>query len=211
MKKMMVLSLALLLLAVAGCGKNATPGGNQGGGVNTPQAANPSGGGSNGTTTPGPSAGGNSTGNSTGTTPPSQTQTPKYEKKDVGPLKVGEVAKVGPLEVKIANIIVKRKAPGLPPNTTLAYVLVLINIKNTGTDDYPINLAEHFKFWNVEGKSYGFNTPATNTEQQRLTGTVKAGASVEGYLGYMAKMIPGTNKFVFQHPDWGTATWEYQS
>lgn len=206
MKKKMVLALALVLLAVAGCGKNATPGGNQG--SNTPQASNPSVGGSSGNTNPsGPSSGGTSG----GSTAPNQTPKSTYEKANLGPLKMGDVAKVGPLEVKVTNVVVKKKAPGLPPNSTLVYALVMVSVKNTGTEDYVFNLTEHFKFLNAEGKTYVFNTPATNTEQQRLNGTVKPGQTSEGYIGYMVKLVAGTNKFVYVHPDWGTATWEYQS
>lgn len=209
MKKKMLLALALVMLVAAGCGKNATPGGSSG-----PQGSTPPQGGQ--TVQPGQTGQSGQTGQGAqplpGQTGPSAAP-PKqeFQKVDLGPLKVGEVAKVGPLEVKIANVVKKTKAPGLPANSSLAFVLVLVNIKNTGTVDYPINLTEHFKFANVAAKTYVMSTAATNTEQKRLTGTVKGGETVEGYIGYMPSLTPGTNKVLFQHPDWGTAFWEWQS
>ncbi|HLO02831.1 MAG TPA: DUF4352 domain-containing protein [Symbiobacteriaceae bacterium] len=205
MKKKMLLALALVMLVAAGCGKNSAPPG--------PVGSTPSGttGGATGGT-----GGTGGTGSNTQPLPgqPGQSAAPpkqEFQKVDLGPLKAGEVAKVGPLEVKVVSFTKKTKAPGLPPNTSLAFVLVLINIKNTGTVDYPINLTEHFKFANVAAKTYVMSTAATNTEKNRITGTVKAGETVEGYIGYMPTLTPGTNKMLFTHPDWGTAFWEWQS
>lgn len=201
----MLLAMALVMLVAAGCGKSAAPGGSGG-----PQASNP---GQGGQTAPsGPSNQPGQTAPLPGQTGPSAAP-PKQEfpKVDLGPLKAGAVAKVGPLEVNVVSFTKKTKGPGLPPNTSLAFVLVKVNIKNTGTVDYPINLTEHFKFLNVAQKSYVISAPATNTETVRLNGTVKAGETVEGFIGYMPSLSPGTNKFVFQHPDWGTAYWEYPS
>lgn len=210
MKKKILLALALATLVVAGCGKNAAPEGPQGSTPPAPaaggQTASSGGSGSN------PSGGETSTAPLAGMPGPSAAP-PKqdFQKVELGPLKAGEVAKVGPLEVKVVSFTKKTKAPGLPPNTNLAFVLVLVNIKNTGIADYPINLTEHIKFVNVADKSYVMSAAATNTEQNRLNGTVKPGETVEGFIGYMPSLTPGANKLLFTHPDWGTAFWEYQS
>jgi hypothetical protein len=207
MKKKMLLALALIMLVAAGCGKNAAPGGGPANSApSTPQTGN-AGNTPGQTGQPGQTAQPLPGQSGPSAAPPKQ----EFQKVDLGPLKVGDVAKIGPLEVKVANIVTKKKAPGLPPNTNLAYVLVLVNIKNTGTVDYPINLTEHFKFINVEEKSYVMSAAATNTEKDRLTGTVKGGETVEGYIGYMPKLVTGTNKVLFTHPDWGTAYWTMPS
>lgn len=213
MKKKMLLALALVMLVAAGCGKNAASGGPAGSTPNNNTNSNtPAQGGTPQTGTNTPAAGGGSAPlpgqEGPSAAPPKQEG---FTKVDLGPLKAGEMAKVGPLEVTIKSFTKKTKGPGLPPNTSLAHVLVLIEIKNTGTVEYPINLAEHFKFFNVAEKSYVYNVAATNTETKRLTGAVKPGETVEGFLGYMPSLSPGTNKLLFQHPDWGTAFWEYQS
>lgn len=211
MKKKMLLALALVMLVVAGCGKNAAPNGPQGSTPNTPATGGqtpPANGGSGSNT----SSGGQSTAPLPGMNAPSAApQKQEFEKVDLGPFKAGEVAKIGPLEVTVTSFTKKTKAPGLPANSSLAYVLVNVSIKNTGTADYPINLSEHFKFFNVAGKSYVISVAATNTEQKRLSGTVKPGETAEGFIGYMPSLSPGTNKLVYQHPDWGTAFWEYPS
>lgn len=217
MKKKLALLLAIMLLAAVGCGKNAPtaggpanspPTGGQGaqqGGTNPGNTSgNTSGGSSTTPNNPGtgtPATGGG--GRNTGPTP--------FEKVNLGPLKEGELAKVGPIDVTVEKFVVKTKAPGLPPNSSLVYLLVLVKMTNNNTVDQPINLLSHFKFHNSEEKPYSMQTAPTNTETQRLTGTLLPGESKEGYIGFMVKLSPGTGKFVYTHPDFGDATWELQS
>lgn len=215
MKKKLALLLAIMLLAAVGCGKNAP----SGGGGNAPQSPGSGGqGAQQGGTNPGnPSGGSSTTPNNPGTGTPAtggggrNTGPTPFEKVNLGPLKEGELAKVGPIDVTVEKFVVKTKAPGLPPNSSLVYLLVLVKITNNNTVDQPINLLSHFKFHNSEEKPYSMQTAPTNTETQRLTGTLLPGESKEGYIGFMVKLTPGAGKFVYSHPDFGDATWELQS
>jgi hypothetical protein len=199
MKKKMAVLLAVLLLAAVGCGKNATNGdAPKSSGGQTQPGGTGSQPGNNGTQ----SGGSNNSGTKTN-------DKPAVEKVNLGPFQAGQGGKIGDIEIKVTQFAVKTKVAGLPPN--YAYVLAKVSITNVGQADYAINLTEHFKWYNTEGKSFVMSTPGTNTEKQRLTGTVQVGKSTEGWIGYMLKLTPGTHKFVFQHPDWGTATWEYKA
>jgi hypothetical protein len=194
MKKTIAILLSVLLLAAVGCGKKAD--GDQ---PKSPGNTSNNNSGQNNNNNNSSSNGNNSGGNSNSEKKP-------VEKVDLGPLKEGDSAKVGDVEVKVQQFAVKTKAPGLPAG--FVFVLAKVSIINNGQVDYPINLTEHFKFYNAEGKTYVMNSTATNQEKQRLTGTVPAGKSAEGFIGYMVKKADGTNKFVYQHPDWGKATWQ---
>lgn len=154
---------------------------------------------------------------STGTTntqqqPPAQSffapePKPAYQKVSLGPLKVGAVAKVGPLSVTVEEKAVVDKAPGLPPG--YFYVVMKATIKVEGKDDYTVNSSDHFKMETPEAKTMPFNIQATAQRSPRLQGTIEAGKSLQGWLGYLIKNQPGTFKYKFVHPDYGDAYWEF--
>lgn len=198
-KSWAVVAIAAMLVLAVGCGKSAgEPGKNTG--VSAPAANN------QGTT---PSTG---TSTTTPTTPTAGKDQPKaaeptYEKVTLGPLKMGDTAKVGPLSVTVKEMSVIEKATGLPPN--YAFVVMNLTIKNDGKDGYTINATDHFKMETPEAKIMTLSPNATGQKSPRLQGTIEGGGTASGWLGYMVKIQPNNFKYRYNHPDWGTAHWEF--
>lgn len=198
-KSWAVLVMAAVMVMAVGCGKSAPePGKNTG--VSAPAANNTKG------TTP------SNNSSTTPTTPAAGKDQPKaaepvYEKVTLGPLKMGETAKVGPLSVTVKEFASVEKAAGLPPN--YAFVVLNLTIKNDGKDNYTINATDHFKMETPEAKIMTLSPNATAQKSPRLQGTIEAGGTASGWLGYMVKIQPGNFKYRYVHPDWGTAHWEF--
>lgn len=199
MRKSIALTLlaVLLTLVASGCGKRAIEA-EQG---SKPVVTNP---GNSNTTTPGNS----------NTTPEAPKEsffapppTPTFEKVNLGPLKLTEPAKAGPLTVTVDEKVVINKAAGLPPN--YVHLVMKITVKNEGKDDYTINTTEHFKMETPEGKTMLVNIQATAQRSPRLQGTLQSGQTQTGWLGYLIKNQPGNFKYKFTHPDYGDAYWEF--
>lgn len=200
MMKRVATALAALLLLVAGCGKNAPD----------PGAAPASSSSQTGT-----SAGtGSSSGTGTGSTstapalPDVKKNTPKpVEKVKLGPLAVGAVAKVGLIDFKLEEIGVVTKAGGLAPG--YGYLVTKLTVTNNTADPYTINPSDHIKVETPEGKLTRYNVAATAQRNPRLQGTLNAGQSESGWLGYMVKLQAGNFKMTLTHPDFGEAVFEF--
>jgi hypothetical protein len=205
-RKLLTLVAAALLVVVAGCGKNA--GEEPKAGAASPSGTNPS-----AASTDKKEATGTSTGAAANNTPAQQTQQPKqeapktFEKVNVGPLKPGESAKIGPLTVTLKQTGVVDKATGLPQG--YIHLMTELTIRNEAAEPYTINVTDHFKLDTPEGKKAPYNIQATANRTPRLQGTVEQGKEISGWIGYLAKKVPGKYKYQFIHPDWGTVTWEF--
>lgn len=214
-KRLSLLALAVLLVFAAGCGKyaddepkgGATASNNQTTGSNnteTGSKSNSSGGGTNTAT---------NTGSQTNSTTPAPATGKKVadplpaEKAKVGPLKLGEAAQIGPITVTLIEMAIFDKAAGLPPG--YVHAVAHVKVDYNGTDKYTINVTDHMKMETPEGKKAPFNLQATANKDPRLQGTVERGKSSEGWLGYLTKRVPGTYKYLFIHPDFGEASWEF--
>lgn len=183
---------ALLLLVLAGCGKNALPDGAASGTGSAGQA--PSSGEAGGT---GETAGGSESG---------QAAEPNVSVQ-VGPLQVGEAAQVGPLVVTLRTVEAIRQAAGLPDG--YVYLMADLHIRNEGSAAYTINVTEHFRATTPEDKRAPYNMQASGQRSPRLQGTLDPGQSTEGWLGHLAKAMDGTYTYQFVHPTYGEATWEF--
>lgn len=200
------------LVALTGCGKNAIEepkgGGTTSTGSPAPAASNSN---TPSSSTANPAA--NTTSNSGTTTAANPTPAPNtpapaaYEKVTLGPLKVGEQAKLGPLSVTLIKTNVISDAAGIPPG--YVYFLAELEIKNDGKDLYTINMTDHFKVETPEGKKAPYNVQATAYGNPRLQGSLEQGKSAIGWIGYLAKRVDGVYKYNFIHPDWGEATWDF--
>lgn len=206
-KRLTLLAVAVLLVFAAGCGKNAddpgakgnTTGGNQTTGSNTNTNSNSTTGGKI-----------DSSGTQTGTQPTGSTDTKTEQpaaKANLGPLKVGEAAKIGPLTVTLTEFAVFDKAAGLPPG--YVHFVANVSIANAAKEQYTINVTDHLKMETPEGKKAPFNLQALANKNPRLQGTVETGGNTAGWLGYLTKRVAGNYKFMFIHPDYGQATWEF--
>jgi cytoskeletal protein RodZ len=209
-KVLSLLAAATLLVFVAGCGKNA----DDTKGANT--ASNSSSSSSTSSSSSAPSSSASSSSSSTASNSNSSTSaasTPKkeepkpVEKVKVGPLKVGETAKVGPLSVTLKQTAVVDKAAGIPAG--YIYLLAEVQVANDGSDAYTINITDHFKLDTPEGKKAPYNVQATANREPRLQGTIEQGKNSSGWIGYLSKKVAGTYKYQFIHPDYGEATWEF--
>ncbi|MGE5673163.1 MAG: DUF4352 domain-containing protein [Mycobacterium leprae] len=198
MKRTVTITLALLLLVLtAGCGKNAAD----------PKASPAAASGQSGT---GSTVGSNATGatGSTGTaaaTPAAGNQKKTYQPVTLGPLKVGEAAQVGPLKVTPTETAWITK--GAPQG--YAYILVNMSIADADSDDYTINVTDHFNMAMPDTKKAPYNMQATGQKSPRLQGAVSKGQTVTGWMGFLTKATKGKYTFTFKHPDYGTATWEF--
>lgn len=207
-RKSLGATLVALLLLASGCGKNAP--------VPGPAApANPSsGGGQNASGGSSPTTGSGSNPGTIGTAPANSggqsaapaNQPQQCDKANIGPLKKGDTAKACAVSVTLKEVAVIAGASGLPPG--YAYVVVNLDVKNEGTEEYTINVTDHFKLIAPDGKNRQFSVQATAQRNPRLQGTLKQGEAQTGWFGYLVKLDPGTFKFTFTHPDYGNATWE---
>lgn len=202
MKKQLALTLALVTLLAVGCGKNAEPEPAKNPGAPAPSGSNPSGGSNSGS---GSTPTAPSTGGSNNPLLPPAPEKPKFEKVTLGPLKMGDLAKIGPLDVTLVERNVVTKAAGLPPG--YAYVVMKLKIKNNGELPYTINTTDHLKFVMPDGKKLNVFPNATAQRSPRLQGTLNQGQETEGWLGYLVKPGPGEFKYYFLNQDWGDAHW----
>lgn len=213
-KRLSLLALAVLLVFAAGCGKYADDGPKGGATTSNNQSTDSNNTTSSNSDTSGSSGSGSgsttATGSQVATTPPPSKKAPDplpAEKAKVGPLKMGEEAKVGPITVTLTEMAVFDKGAGLPPG--YVHAVAHLKIAYNGTDKYTINVTDHLKMETPEGKRAPFNLQATANREPRLQGTVERGGSADGWLGYLTKRVQGTYKFMFIHPDFGEATWEF--
>ncbi|MFZ5822871.1 MAG: DUF4352 domain-containing protein [Bacillota bacterium] len=212
-KRLSLFALAVLLVFAAGCGKYAdeAPKGDssasntQSTGSNTNTDT-----GSKGSSSSGTSSTTNTGGQSGNTTTAPAKKAPDplpVEKVKLGPLKIGEPATVGPITVTLIEMAVFTKGAGLPPN--YVHAVAHLKVEYNGTDKYTINVTDHMKMETPEGKKAPFNLQATAHKDPRLQGTVERGKFIEGWLGYLTKRVAGQYKYMFIHPDFGEATWEF--
>lgn len=214
-RKALLIAAAMLLVFMAGCGKNAgeqpkSPAQNSG----TPSSTSTSGGttaatGANSSSNAASNTPSNTSGGTNSATAPTQgtnVQQP-MEKVNLGPLKPGEAAAVGPLTVTLKQTTIASGAAGVPPG--YVYLLAEIEVKNGDKEHYTLNITDHFKVETPEGKKAPYNVQATAYGDPRLQGSIEPGKSITGWIGYLAKKVDGTYKYSFIHPDWGEATWEF--
>lgn len=217
-RKLLSLLVVALLLVAAGCGKYADEG-NQGGktaGNNSSSDSSNSGGSNAGNSSNSGSSNSSdsntnnsdSSNNSSGGSNTAQNNSQQTaEKVNLGPLKAGEAAKLGPLTVTLNQVNVVDKAAGLPPG--YIHLMTEVTVVNDGSAVYTANITDHFKTETPEGKKAPYNVQATANRSPRLQGTLKTGENVTGWIGYLAKRVNGNYKFMFIHPDYGQATWEF--
>ncbi len=201
-RKLIGLAALLLVLALAGCGKNAAEPGA------APASSSGSGSGSSASSGTNPGTGSTST-NTTGASNPAADapKKPTYEKVSLKGLKPGSEAKVGPLTVKLEEINVVSKAPGLPAG--YAYLLARVTVNNAGDVDYTINTSDHLKLLAPGGTVSRVNAQASAQRNPKLQGTLQKGDSATGWLGYLVKVGDGDFQYTFTHTDWGDAAWEF--
>jgi hypothetical protein len=202
-KSLALLLAAFMAVAMAGCGKNAAEPGKS-------QPSTASGSGSNSSSGGGSSSGGTSSGSSTPAGTTSNNKTPEkktYSKANVTGLKKGAKTDVGPLNVSLDDINVVTGVAGLPQG--YAYLVLKLTVKNSGDDEYTVNVVDHFKVVDPAGKNRPFNMQGTQQRNPRLQGTIQKDQSQTGWVGYLVKADAGTFKFTFTHLDYGDATWEF--
>lgn len=226
MRKIAVSLLGLLLLTAAGCGKNApdpnapaartsaapaTSSSGSGGSSSStaPSGSTSSSGGSSSAATSG-SSGGSTAGSSTSTSGSAAKSTAPAapQRANLGPLKIGELAKIGPIEVTMQEIYLVQKAAGIPPGW--AYLLIKINVANQDKAPYTMNITDYYKVMMPNDKAGRYNVSATAQRQPKLSGTLQPGESQSGWAGYLIQVIDGTYKLTIGHPDFGDATWEFK-
>jgi hypothetical protein len=171
MTKGMIWLLSLLMLVLAGCGKNA----------------------------PEPAAPGRGTDGTPGGTPSGPV--------DLGPLKLGDLAKVGPIHYRVDDVEWVSETAGLPAG--FVYALVHFTVKNESKVNYTINVTDHLRFESPELKRSSLSTQASALRTPRLQGTLAPGEEKEGYLGFMVKPLDGLYTLAFTHSDYGKAVWEF--
>lgn len=210
MKNRKILTLAavtLLLVFVAGCGKNATEGNAPAPGNTAQTPANSAPSNSNNNTSSSSQTTNNNNSSSATQTQPKQDAPKAFEKVDVGPLKPGEPGKIGPLTVTLKQTNVVDKAAGLPQG--YIHLMAEIVVSNEAAAVYTMNITDHFKLETPEAKKAPYNVQATANRSPRLQGSVEQGKSSTGWIGYLSKKVAGKYKYQFIHPEWGTVTWEF--
>ena len=191
MRRIAISLLGLLLLAAAGCGKNApdpnapaapaassSSSGGSSASTGSSGSTTSSGGSSTGATSSSSGSSGKSTSGSTPSTSGSAAQSTAPaapQRANLGPLKIGDVAKIGPIEITMQEIYLVQKAAGIPPGW--AYLLVKINVKNNDKAPYTMNITDYYKVMMPNEKAGRYNVSATAQRQPKLSGTLQTGES----------------------------------
>lgn len=126
----------------------------------------------------------------------------------MGPLKIGGLANVGPLEFTMQEIYLVQKAAGIPPGW--AYLLIKIEVANKDKASYTMNITDYYKVTMPNDKAGRYNVSATAQRQPKLSGSLQPGESQSGWAGYLIQVLDGTYKLNIGHPDFGEATWEFK-
>ncbi|MFZ5813904.1 MAG: DUF4352 domain-containing protein [Bacillota bacterium] len=213
-RKRLALLLAALMILAVGCGKNAPDPNAVPAAGGSSQGSGSSGSSGSGSTVSNPSgssssnsSGSNSAGTGSNTSGQKEQQpSAPAEKVKLGPLKVGETAKVHVFEVTLHEVGLVTKAGGLPPG--YGYMLIRFTVKNGSNGQYAINVTDHFKLMQPDGKPGRYNISATAQRNPKLGGTLAPGDSGSGWAGYLIKLGSGTFKLTYTHPDFGEAVWE---
>lgn len=125
----------------------------------------------------------------------------------LGPLNVGDTAKIGQVEFTLDIAEFVDQGANLPQG--FVFVMIHFTIKNNGKEVYTINVTDHFRFEAPDGKRSSVSTQATALRQPRLQGTLQQGETKEGYLGFLARPLDGKYSMTISPSDHGTAKWEF--
>ncbi|TGE30996.1 DUF4352 domain-containing protein [Desulfosporosinus sp. Sb-LF] len=108
---------------------------------------------------------------------------------------IGETFKMGNLQYRINSV---RTSDGegnvvTPPREGSTFLLVDLTIENQGSTDAEVRSMIGFKLKDKDGKKQNFNREVTLAVKDAIDGTIKAGGTMTGELGY--EVVKGAQTF----------------